>query len=186
MANLLTIETLLRGRYGRIALRDRKRRPSEPLRWLDSHVGCEWDGVYADLVERFDTRSLGGRQVVYDGDRLWVVGVSEHSRRHAEFIVDDDNVLRRGLWFPAHRFRVQILPKGKKHRSRKRVDAWADDRKVGRRGKHLYWFVPVRRGTAGLISGYRQHVRLNGSETRFWKSLMPEMQEHYVFEKVGV
>lgn len=159
---------------------------SAPLRWLECNTGRRWAEVRTKVEDLFETHALGGRLIVLDRDRSWVVSEREINHRFAHFVVDDDGVLQRGLRFPSKLFKFQMLPEGKRHVSHKRIERWAAGRKVGRRGRHLFWFVPVRNGKANTISGYRQDVELTERETEFWNMLLEEAQSRFVFDKVGI
>ena len=72
------------------------------MRWLESQCGRPWSKVYAEVCERFDTRTTAGRHIVHDHllGSVWQGGiVRDEVQRDRHFIVDRHGILRRGRYF---------------------------------------------------------------------------------------
>jgi hypothetical protein len=113
------------------------------------------------VFQKFDTRTLAGRHIVFDH---LIGAVDLHSLdRYTQFFVDANGILRE-------------RPRSKWRRLYRPPPPWAEEwigaRKIGERGTKAYWFVPVARGSD--IFSYRQHVELDASELIKWRSLAPE------------
>src|SRR5579859_7391242 len=116
--------------------------------FLDSRVGRSWARTYAMIRERFDVRTTPGRHIVqghllpeialYGKDALTRFG-----SRYSRYYVDRGGVLRRRPSSP--RPRRRLVPTGP---SGFAVAAWLGNRKVGRMGARLVWFVPARKSDA--------------------------------------
>lgn len=146
-----------------------------PRRWLRSQAGRPWDKVRALMFQRFDPRSLAGQHIIYDhllGEvQLW--GEDHHpARRWRRFYVDAHGILRAPL-----RPRRKPLRKARANGpqpSAAEVYRWADGRRVGARGTHLYWFTHARDyhdhdPTAEPRERLRQARELTASEREFWQ-----------------
>lgn len=144
-------------------------------RWLRSKVGRPWSHVRSEIADRFDTRSLAGRHIVFchllpnavrnenerDGWRVF---------RRGWFRLDEDGLLRvshtppgpeRVRWTPAT---VACLSA--------RAAAFVGKRSVGRVDARLYWFERTREPEASVDPiPWRQHVELSDEERTFYLAL---------------
>jgi hypothetical protein len=160
-------------------------------RFLSSRVGRPWNETHALLFARFDTRTTAGRHILFDHLLRSVTHESDPARfRFAsryDYYIDADGILQRPLY--------------RRKRVRPRVDwrmltQWLDQRRVGRVGEVLFWFVPTRPVDvkitwnwdgrliysvrkvvdAGALPSYRQHARLARPEIVFFDSLPKAVQ----------
>src|SRR5690349_14744557 len=138
-----------------------KLRPAE--RWLRSRVGERWDEVYAELVLRFDTRTVPGRHVVYCHMLHFVDGYPFH--------IDDSGILRerkREGWNDSAFVALS--------RDRNKARSFTADRRIGLRGSAHFWFLPT--FANGEPTGrFRQDRRLTPDEEREWTALVKEARD---------
>jgi hypothetical protein len=104
-------------------------------RWLGSQVGRPWSKVYAELCERFDTRTVAGRHVVHDHMLEWVWQGDVADRARGEFLVDRHGILRRDGFH------------GSLWQVRKQVLTWTRDRRAVKTFSGWWWF---RRAPVGV------------------------------------
>ena len=163
-------------------------------RFLRTSVGRHWDEVYSEIRRRFDVRTLAGWHVVEQHI------VSEFAREgtfraeFARYLIGEDGIVREA---PPPRWRM--------HRSRDPRPTiteaerlrWLADRKVVRRGAHLFWMIPtpvsreitmqetrrdwlhskdVVSNVKLLIRYFRQNRRLNADEVAFFGLLTWQQQ----------
>jgi hypothetical protein len=134
------------------------------LRWLRAHVGERWDDVYAEIMSRFDTRTLPGRHIVFGH---LIPFVEQHT-----FHVDAAGILRE-----AERLRFRSTFVEQQRDDRKARDL-AGRRRVAARGSAWFWFVPT--FAEGMPTGRcRQDRRLTESEAREWTALMPQVRDAF-------
>jgi hypothetical protein len=125
--------------------------------FLDSRVGTSWAKTYALIRERFDVRTTPGRHIV-KGHLL--ADIALHGKdslnrsgwRQARYYVDRSGILRKTPRPPRRRRR--LAPTGP---SGFAVAAWLGNRKVGRMGARLVWFVPARTRDARYV--HAEYVR---------------------------
>jgi hypothetical protein len=145
-------------------------------RWLQTQVGRPWNKVMSELLQRFDTRTLAGRHVVFDhmaprqawpNDGTWRV----HASR---FRIDAHGFLRRASG-------LSSSPKGGRHAvSQAVIDralSWANGLKVHVHGQLLYWCEPTLKDVVADQQRYRQARRLDAEECRFFESLPAECRD---------
>lgn len=107
-------------------------------RFLDSHLGEPWDDVRSLVFARFDTRTTPGRHVLFDHLLREVrTGPEVGYERYARWYVDENGLLQR-----------KKEPRGTRYRAEKPIPyasivSWLKNRKVGRCGERLVWFVPA-------------------------------------------
>jgi hypothetical protein len=102
-------------------------------RWLVAQVGRPWSVVYAELRERFDTRTIAGRHVVNDHMLQWVRRHGDDEWRQFssrfELVIDVHGILRKTKWF------------GRSFGSvRREVLAWANGRVCALTYRGWWWF----------------------------------------------
>jgi hypothetical protein len=132
--------------------------------WMRSQIGRAWNRVREELFERFDTRTLAGRHIVFDHmlPRPWETDGTWRIAR-LRFRVDRHGVLR--LAPPQERTWRRpeyVLPD-----EQRAILAFVDGRRVVTRGAYAYWMLPV---LSELGTRYRQHVALDAGERARWLS----------------
>jgi hypothetical protein len=149
-------------------------------RWMRSQVGRPWRKVHAELMARFDTRTLAGQHIVFDhmlprrfreDDGAWRI-------RHTYFRVDVHGFLRiaeRPAWRWAYKPRSYVSPS-----ELKRAMVWAAGRKVATHGAHYYWCEPTLLLDAKRTEEqrYRQARMLDAEEAREFEAFTAECREH--------
>lgn len=131
-------------------------------RWLRSQAGRPWNRVRSEMFERFDTRTLAGRHIVFD--HLLPSRWRHRSEWHVasgvvRFHVDAHGILRvrevrrKGRWADA-----SYVPDA--------ADAlrFAAGRRVLRRGASLYWGVGIQHPGELAPSCFRQDRALTDAE----------------------
>ncbi len=107
-------------------------------RWLASQIGRPWSKVYAELVARFDTRTIAGRHIVHDHMLTSVrTSASNRYRSRHDLIVDAHGILRAAPWMRHRSYR----------RYRERKLAWAraadgQQRVCALTHRGWWWFRP--------------------------------------------
>lgn len=159
---------------------------SPAYRFLDSRVGKSWNKTLSIIAERFDTRTTAGRHIVFD-HMIAEVAPSQAAlaiSRRALYFVDARGILR----VAASRPRIHRVSDPPPVR-------WLGNRKLGRLGTLLAWFVPTRDadrvtarwtgsqlvyvmtdGTSAAHVGFRQSRALDASECATFESLSSEVQ----------
>ena len=121
-------------------------------RWLERHVGEEWDKVRSEIVQTFDTRTTAGRHIVYDHLLRSVETEAElaASRRYRyrpediytsysdhDYYVSNEGIL----------CKLRKIPRtwGEKIPAidLRQLSNWLNGRVAGKVGKKLFWFVPA-------------------------------------------
>jgi hypothetical protein len=142
-----------------------------PRRWLERQVGRPWDLVRGELFARFDVRTTPGRHIVFCHMLPWVEDdeLSAFGPRRP-FDVDAHGILRARptRWNP-------WLPQPPLPRPERELEAWLALRRVGERGRRLFWFVPT------LHGGYRQERELDEDDSALWRSLPGRFRKHHTF-----
>ncbi len=107
-------------------------------RWLASRSGKNWNKVYSELRETFDTRTIAGAHVVFDHMLSDVTtSLTDVQGEFNRFFVDKQGILRdRGK-----RFRY---PRRKPAYTVKEVSDWTQGRRVMDHGTSMFWMVPAR------------------------------------------
>jgi hypothetical protein len=144
-----------------------KLNPAE--RWLRAQVGRPWNKVRSELVQRFDSRTVAGRHVLFGHVLPWVKGETNSFIR-PRFRVDDHGILRE---IPYRRPRLlrewqEPLPE-----NRKALVEWLRGRRVGERGTTLYWFIQT------PFEVFRQGPRLADAEIARWLSIPNWFRKEY-------
>jgi hypothetical protein len=136
-----------------------KLRPA--YRFLDSHIGERWDDVRALLFARFDSRSTPGRHVLFDHLLRDVrTGPAVGYEGYARWYVDEKGLLQRRKESRSTYRREKPTPYAS-------ILGWLKNRKVGRCGERLVWFVPVsRKPKVKAVWGPRPLPKAN----RFWRA----------------
>jgi len=111
-------------------------------RWLDSHVGENWNQVYSELIAKLKTFSGGKEKTL----RQYVIGLvevtpdprfgDEIGYNFHDFYVDDNGILQR------RRRKTRTKTKQPKCNVRELTN-WIGGRVIGKVGGKLYWFLPV-------------------------------------------
>jgi hypothetical protein len=162
--------------------------------FLDSRVGKSWAKTYALIRERFDVRTTPGRHIL-QGHLLAEIALhgknslTRLGSRYSRYYVDRGGVLRKTPRSPRrHRPPEPTGPSGFV------VAAWLGNRKVGRMGARLVWFVPAHSRDARYVRAeyvpgasvydsfiyanipFRQERVLDSDEERFFRSLSESLQ----------
>ena len=121
-------------------------------RWLKKQVGRKWDEVFSEIKQRFDTRNLAGKHVVYDHLLRDVRGSGLQESMffgydYRRFYVDGSGVLREtgpSTWQKAQTERRKANASKKDFPSQRSLNAWLGARMVIIAGSKLFWAEPVR------------------------------------------
>lgn len=132
--------------------------------WLRAQVGRPWWKVRSEIASRFDTRTLAGQHIVFDHllPSRWQHDGTWRVVRDVRFFVDRHGILR-----VLARERCARVTRGQAYRDElecMRARAFADGRRIVRRGAHLYWLVPVAPYEPGGPCRHRQDRTLDPSE----------------------
>jgi hypothetical protein len=130
-------------------------------RWLRSQVGRPWNKVRSELVQRFDSRTMAGRHVLFD-HLLPSVDAEGQRFGYPTFTVDRYGILRE---LPRKRYRRYLEWKEPLPEDRDTLVEWLRGRRVGKRGATLFWF------TQTPFDVFRQGPRLTGAEVTRWLSI---------------
>ena len=149
------------------AFRD-KLSPAE--QWLRAQVGRPWWKVRSEIASRFDTRTLAGQHIVFDHllPSRWERDGTWRVDRDVRFFVDRHGILRARV--PA---RPSRITRGQCYRDElecMRARAFADGRRIVRRGAQLYWLVPVPPHEPDGPTRYRQDRLLAPNEREVFES----------------
>lgn len=119
-------------------------------RWLLSKVGEPWDKTKSEIFEKFDTRTVAGRHIIFDhlldkvndarsghnDQGLIAADIKSYSERYYEFFVDDEGILRKC----AIRDRSQYEKISSK--VYQEVGKWLNGRMIIEENNKLYWMTP--------------------------------------------
>ena len=146
-------------------------------RYLRSRIGQLWSNVHSEISARFDRRTTPGRHIMECHILRDVRTVHAVNARFADFLIDDDGVLQIGFRYEGFH---NYTKAAERRVSESEINDWLDNRRIGRHGHHLFWFVPTASRTVGVdgIMGFRQHQKLNAHELAFWNTLSSYRHEH--------
>ncbi|MDP3771418.1 MAG: hypothetical protein Q8R16_03910 [bacterium] len=152
-------------------------------RWMEQFVGRSWDEAYGATVRMCDRRTTKGRHLI------------EGHFRARDFVrpaFASKSILDGVAWFgetPDGIIESRPRPGWKRKREATITPAiaeWLAGRKVGQRGRTLFWFVPVGRwvthevadGTEAVaptreyvVTGHRQDRRLSADEVAHFNAI---------------
>lgn len=160
---------------------------SPAYRFLDSRVGKPWDTTRSLIAQRFDTRTTAGRHIVFD-HLLPSIALERGclvARPWCSYFVDDDGMLQNTVCKRTRHAVMPALPV-----------AWLGNRKLGRMGGLLAWFVPrrdaenviavatgwcityeLRTGGSAAHIGFRQSSSLDEDERAYFTSFPERVQD---------
>ncbi|MDO8622499.1 MAG: hypothetical protein Q7R80_04675 [bacterium] len=152
-------------------------------RWTEQFVGRPWDEAYGAVVRMCDRRTTKGRHLIEGHFRARdFVRQASAPKSFLDGVVRFD-VTPDGI--------IESRPRPSWKRQREAtitpaIAAWLAGRKIGRRGKTLFWFVPVGRwithevadGTEVVapareyvVTGHRQDRRLSADEAAHFAAI---------------
>jgi hypothetical protein len=118
-------------------------------RWLAAQVGRPWNEIRSELAQRFDTRTMAGRHILYAHLLPLVEG---RWFCPAEYTVDGAGILYRKPREPRRRkYERPYEPSAEEQ-------TWMAARRVGLRGSAYFWFVQTDSGA------FRQSRRLTPAD----------------------
>jgi hypothetical protein len=143
-------------------------------RWLNSHVGQNWNQVYSELIVKLKTFSDGNEKELCQ----YVTGLVEVTKdprfggeigyyRFYDFYVDDNGLLQR----KKHQAKVK-QPKC----NVRELTNWLGGRVVGKVGDKMYWFLPVIKN--------KKHGRYNFTDK--WKCQWGYSNDYYYRSSYGL
>lgn len=118
-------------------------------RWLDAQVGKVWNDVRSEISQKFDTRTVAGRHIVYDHLLSSVEEVPDlrylkyypepednaTSRYKNDFYVED-GLLKKRTYIPRNKNKIPKF-------NTQSIVNWLHNRIVGKVGNKLFWFLPT-------------------------------------------
>jgi hypothetical protein len=172
---------------------------SPMYRWLKSQVGRAWHKIYAELVAKFDTRTVAGRHVVFSHllSDVTLQPTDARERYWGNFYVDPHGILR---LHPHNSWNRRARYRDRSHPSADEINGWVAGRRVMDYGTTLFWMVPAdaawrecgyysnRRWSRGLLCKQTEHREATKrvAVSRPEKLLAIEKAELYSEVKDGV
>lgn len=131
-------------------------------RWLMSQVGRNWNRVRSDLTRRYDRRTTKARHLL-DDHLLSDVEPLKYVPKYPDFLIAPDGTITRGE--PRTRYGSYGRDRVRQTITADELRVWLASRRIGRRGRHLYWYVP----TDALA--FRQDRELSTNDVAFFHKI---------------
>jgi len=115
---------------------------SPMYRWLKSQIKRPWRKVFAELVAKFDTRTVAGRHVVYSHllSDVTLQPTDVRERFRGDFYVDAHGILQ---LHPQNSWNRKARNRDRNRPSAREIAAWVAGRRVMDYGMSLFWMTPA-------------------------------------------
>ena len=168
---------------------------SPVYKFLDSKVGKSWKKVYAEIREKFDSRTTAGRHILFDHLLRDVDGSGQQVSmffgfRYRDYYIDKLGILRKDPGSRRGHKRMDNKPKPKVKKigpvDGPKLCTWLAGRKICRRSSKLFWSLPPDHCVTVWL-GHRYNARYNNENCLAWyrtdpkgKLIVEVTVEHFV------